>query len=42
MIFFAEISFFEWYSYNNKHLSLLNAPVWIHKVKGPRVTAGVY
>ena len=23
--FFAEISFVEWYSYNNKHLSLLNA-----------------
>ena len=39
LIFFAEISFVEWYRYNNKHLSLsnasylLNAPVWTHKVK---------
>ena len=34
MIFFAEISFVKRYmSYNNKHLSLLYAPVWTHKVK---------
>ena len=37
MIFFAEIIFVEWYSYNNKHLSLLNASyllnalAWTHK-----------
>ena len=34
MIFFAEISFVKCYSYNNKHFSILNAPVWTHKVKG--------
>ena len=37
MIFFAEIIFVEWYSFSNKHLSLLNAsyllnaPAWTHK-----------
>ena len=39
MIFLGEIIFVEWYSYNNRHLSLLNAsyllnvPVSTHKVK---------
>ena len=39
MIFFSEIIFVEWYSYNNKYLSLLNAsyllnaPAWTYKAK---------